>query len=208
MNSRRLIGDAPRLFRVSLSRFRLGGNRLIAGVFAAPQESAPGPTRKEGVGVNHWRLTVYQRTCRGLGSPPGLGVGDERSGPLRSAPQVHVVPLPAPRPRARKEIIVPGGHNSSPRRLNHALVLAIARAKSWMRGASQRNVRGHDRDRPTVPTQRRPCPQGLRFGYLAPVSGGSVVMESKRQIDHAKNTQSTARMAADRSSAPHYGICP
>ena len=69
MNSRRLIGDAPRLFRVSLSRFRLGGNRLIAGVFAAPQESAPGPTRKEGVGVNHWRLTVYQRTCRGLGSP-------------------------------------------------------------------------------------------------------------------------------------------
>ena len=133
MNSRRLIGDAPRLFRVSLSRFRLGGNRLIAGVFAAPQESAPGPTRKEGVGVNHWRLTVYQRTCRGLGSPPGLGVGDERSGPLRSAPQVHVVPLPAPRPRARKEIIVPGGHNSSPRRLNHALVLAIARAKSWMR---------------------------------------------------------------------------
>jgi len=137
MNSRRLIGDPPRLFRVSLSRFRLGGNRLIAGVFAAPQESAPGPTRKEGVGVNHWRLTVYQRTCRGLGSPPGLGVGDERSGPLRSAPQVHVVPLPAPRPRARKEIIVPGGHNSSPRRLNHALVLAIARAKSWMRGASQ-----------------------------------------------------------------------
>ena len=50
-----------------------------------------------------------------------------------TAPQVHVAPLSAPRPGARKEIIVPGGHNSSPRRLNHALVLAIARAKSWMR---------------------------------------------------------------------------
>jgi len=208
MNSRRLIGDPPRLFRVSLSRFRLGGNRLIAGVFAAPQESAPGPTRKEGVGVNHWRLTVYQRTCRGLGSPPGLGVGDERSGPLRSAPQVHVVPLPAPRPRARKEIIVPGGHNSSPRRLNHALVLAIARAKSWMRELRS----GTYADTTEIARQSQlndaHVRRVLRFGYLAPVSGGSVVMESKRQIDHAKNTQSTARMAADRSSAPHYGICP
>jgi hypothetical protein len=29
---------------------------------------AYGPTRAEAVGVHHWRLTVYQRTCRGLGS--------------------------------------------------------------------------------------------------------------------------------------------
>ncbi len=42
-------------------------------------------------------------------------------------------PLPAPRPRARREIIVPGGRDSPPRRLNQALILAIARAKSWMR---------------------------------------------------------------------------
>src|SRR6516162_7796768 len=31
MNSRRLIGDPPRLFRVILSRFRLRGNQLITG---------------------------------------------------------------------------------------------------------------------------------------------------------------------------------
>ena len=35
MNSRRLMGDPPRLFRVSLSLFRLRGNRLIAGVRCA-----------------------------------------------------------------------------------------------------------------------------------------------------------------------------
>ena len=32
--------------------------------------------------------------------------------------------------RARKEIIIPGGR--TPRRINHALMLAIARAKTWM----------------------------------------------------------------------------
>jgi hypothetical protein len=42
--------------------------------------------------------------------------------------QVHVAPLLAPLSRARKEIIVPGGRNSSPRRLSH----------SW---ADQRRVR-------------------------------------------------------------------
>jgi hypothetical protein len=48
-------------------------------------------------------------------------------------PKVHVAPLPAARPRARREIIVPGGRDSPPRRVNHALIFAIARAKSWMR---------------------------------------------------------------------------
>jgi hypothetical protein len=42
-------------------------------------------------------------------------------------PQVHAVPLPGPRPRARKEIIVPGGRDSTPRPLNHALILAIGK---------------------------------------------------------------------------------
>jgi len=78
------------------------------------------------------------------------------------------VPLPAPRPRARKEIIVPGGHNSSPRRLNHALILAIARAKSWMRDL--RNGTYAD----TIEIARQfqlndaHVRRILRFGYLAP----------------------------------------
>ena len=84
------------------------------------------------------------------------------------APQIHVVPLPVPRPRARKEIIVPGGRNSSPRRLNHALVLAIARAKLWMRDLRS----GEYAD--TMEIARRfqlsdaHVRRILRFGYQAP----------------------------------------
>ena len=78
------------------------------------------------------------------------------------------MPLPVPRPRARKEIIVPGGRNSSPRRLNHALVLAIARAKLWMRDLRS----GEYAD--TMEIARRfqlsdaHVRRILRFGYLAP----------------------------------------
>src|SRR6266849_2272049 len=60
---------------------------------------------------------------------PSFGESGEAGDP----PKVYTAPLPAPRPRARKEIIVPGGAASSPRRLNHALVLAIAQANTWMR---------------------------------------------------------------------------
>jgi site-specific DNA recombinase len=84
------------------------------------------------------------------------------------AAQIHVAPLPAPRPRARKEIIIPGGRDSSPRRLNHALILAIARAKSWMRDLRS----GKYAD--TMEISRRfrlndaHVRRILRFRYLAP----------------------------------------
>jgi hypothetical protein len=84
------------------------------------------------------------------------------------APQVHVAPLPDPRPRARKEIIVPGGHDSPPRRVNHALILAIARAKSWTRDL--RSGRFAD----TIEIARQfqlndaYVRRLLRFAYLAP----------------------------------------
>jgi site-specific DNA recombinase len=80
--------------------------------------------------------------------------------------KVHTAPLPAPRPRARKEIIIPGGR--TPRRINHALTLAIARAKTWMQ---------HLRDgkyQDTAEIARRfelndaHVRRVLRFGYLAP----------------------------------------
>src|SRR5262249_17736428 len=41
--------------------------------------------------------------------------------------------LPPPRPRARKEIVVPGNCGTQPRRIDQALILALARARSWMR---------------------------------------------------------------------------
>jgi site-specific DNA recombinase len=47
------------------------------------------------------------------------------------------VSLPAARPRARKEILVPGNAGLGPRRIDQALILALARAKSWMRALRQ-----------------------------------------------------------------------
>jgi hypothetical protein len=85
----------------------------------------------------------------------------------RDAPLVHATPLPPPRPRARKEIIVPGGRDSSPRRLNHALILAIARAKSWMRdlcGGKYADTMEIARQFQLSDAHVRRI---LRFGYLA-----------------------------------------
>ena len=83
-------------------------------------------------------------------------------------PKVHVAPMPTPRSRARKEIIVPGGRNSSPRRLSHALILAIARAKSWMR-----DLRGGKYADTTEIARQFQLNDAyvrrlLRFAYLAP----------------------------------------
>jgi DNA invertase Pin-like site-specific DNA recombinase len=83
-------------------------------------------------------------------------------------PKIHVALLPASRPRARKEIIFPGGRDSPPRRLNHALILAIARANSWMR-----DLRG-GKYTDTMDIARRlqlsdaHVRRILRFCYLAP----------------------------------------
>ena len=97
-------------------------------------------------------------------APSASGTPDDDG----AAPPVHVAPLPDPRPRARKEIIVPGGHNSSPRRLNRALILSIARAKSWIR-----DLRSGKYADTTEIAQRFQLNEAhvrriLRFGYLAP----------------------------------------
>jgi site-specific DNA recombinase len=77
------------------------------------------------------------------------------------------VSLPPARPRARKEILVPGSAGSGPRRVDQALILALARARSWMRA-----LRRGDSD--TVEIARRfglsnpHVRRLLRFAYLAP----------------------------------------
>ena len=65
--------------------------------------------------------------------------------------------MPAPQLRARKEIVVPG--EPTPRRVNHGLILAIARAKTWMQGF----LDGDTRTLNDAHVRRL-----LRFGFLAP----------------------------------------
>jgi hypothetical protein len=47
------------------------------------------------------------------------------------------LPFPPARPRERKEIIVPGNSGTRPRRIDQELILALARARSWMRALRQ-----------------------------------------------------------------------
>jgi site-specific DNA recombinase len=85
-----------------------------------------------------------------------------------TAATILKVSLPPARPRARKEILVPGNAGSRPRLIDQALILALARARSWMRALR----RGEHADTIEIagrfglsdPHVRRL----LRFAYLAP----------------------------------------
>jgi site-specific DNA recombinase len=83
-------------------------------------------------------------------------------------PQVHLEPMPVPRPRARKEIIIPGGRNSGPRRINQPLILAVARAKSWMHDLRARKYVDTREIAQRFKFSDEHVRRILRIGYLAP----------------------------------------
>jgi hypothetical protein len=81
-------------------------------------------------------------------------------------PKIYTAPLPGTRPRARKEIIVPGGR--MPRRINHALMLAIARAKKWMHGLREGKYEDTAEIARRFKLNDAHVRRVLRLGYLAP----------------------------------------
>src|SRR5262245_49368971 len=81
---------------------------------------------------------------------------------------VHTVKLPAAQPRARKEIIVPGEPKSAPRRISHVLVLAIARAKTWMRDLRAGKYEDTEEIARQFKLNDAHVRRLLRFCYLAP----------------------------------------
>jgi site-specific DNA recombinase len=83
-------------------------------------------------------------------------------------PQILTVGLPAPQPRARKEIIVPDKSTSTPRRISHDLVLAIARAKTWMRDLRGGKYADTEEIAQRFKLNDAHVRRLLRFGYLAP----------------------------------------
>jgi DNA invertase Pin-like site-specific DNA recombinase len=130
-----------------------------SGVWSAPTRIAVRDT-VERVVVQSDQLQIF---CR-PGATPATALEDEDG----NVPRIHVVPMPEPRPRARKEIIVPGGRDATPRRVSQPLILALARAKSWMRDLRA----GKYAD--TMEIARRfefsdeHVRRILRIGYLAP----------------------------------------
>jgi DNA invertase Pin-like site-specific DNA recombinase len=83
-------------------------------------------------------------------------------------PKALTAALPTSRPRARKEIIIPGATNTSPRRLDQALILAIARAKFWMRDLHARKYADTKEIARRFQLSDAHVRRILRFGYLAP----------------------------------------
>jgi site-specific DNA recombinase len=111
------------------------------------------------------RIVVGQdelHLIRKIASPPSGEVEEDAEA------KICKLPLPAARPRAYKEIIIPGGRDRPAGRANHALVLAIARARTWMRDL--RSGKYSD----TMDIARRfklnnaHVRRLLRFAYLAP----------------------------------------
>jgi len=112
------------------------------------------------------RVVVHRSDVEIIGKAATTSAAPTEADNGDAVPRVDKVPLPAPQPRARKEIIVPG--EPTPRRVNHGLILAIARAKRWMQGLCD----GRYQD--TAEIARRfklndaHVRRLLRFGYLAP----------------------------------------
>src|SRR5262249_51816044 len=83
-------------------------------------------------------------------------------------PKTLRLALPPPRPRERKEILVPGNSVTQPRRIDQALIFVLARSRSWMRALR----RGEFIDTAEI-AQRFGLSNAhvrrlLRFAYLAP----------------------------------------
>jgi hypothetical protein len=120
----------------------------------------------ERVVVRHNELQIIRKIV----SPrsPELGEEDPEA-------KIYTVPLPTARPRARKEIIIPGGRDGPARQANHALVVAIARGRSWMRDlrsgkyADTREIARH------FQLNEAHVRRLLRFAYLAPDVIGAIV---------------------------------
>ena len=69
---------------------------------------------------------------------------------------------------SRREIIVPGGRDTLARRLDQALILAIARAKVWMRDLRARKYADTKEIAQRFQLSDAHVRRILRFGYLAP----------------------------------------
>jgi site-specific DNA recombinase len=76
--------------------------------------------------------------------------------------------LPSPRPRERKEILIPGASGTQHRRIDQALILALARARSWMRRLRQGEFVDTAEIAQRVGLSDAHVRRLLRFTYLAP----------------------------------------
>jgi site-specific DNA recombinase len=90
--------------------------------------------------------------------------GDNQSKSLTT----FMLALPPPRPRERKEILIPGASGTQHRRIDQALILALARARSWMRRLRQGEFVDTAEIAQRFGLSNAHVRRLLRFTYLAP----------------------------------------
>src|SRR5208282_1421315 len=86
------------------------------------------PTMVDRVIVHHDEIEVALK-IKGEGGTAASIDGEDKN----ESQKTFGLPLPPSRPRERKEIFIPGNSGTQPRRIDQALILALARARSWMR---------------------------------------------------------------------------
>src|SRR5208282_645903 len=113
--------------------------------------------------VHHDEIEVTLK-IKGEGS---TAASSEAGGKSESQSTLRL-PLPPPRPRERKEILVPSNSGAQPRRVDRALVLALARARSWMRALRQAQFVDTAEIAQRYELSDAHVRRLLRFAYLAP----------------------------------------
>jgi hypothetical protein len=113
--------------------------------------------------IRHDEIEVTFK-INGAGSNAAIIDDDEKS----ESRNTLTIPLPPPRTRERKEIFVPGNSGTQPRRIDRALVLALARARSWMRALRQAEFLDTAEIAQRFAFSEPHVRRLIRFVYLAP----------------------------------------
>jgi site-specific DNA recombinase len=112
------------------------------------------------------RVVLDRREVRVIRRVAGGATRSGEVGEPDDTMNVYRAQLPAPQPRAHKEIVIPG--EPGPRRVNHGLILAIARAKRWMQGLCDGTCNDTNEIARHFKLNDAHVRRLLRFGYLAP----------------------------------------
>jgi len=114
--------------------------------------------------IHHDQIEVRLK-AKEAAPTPASARGDDKS----ESPNTISLPLPPARPRERKEIIVPSNFGTQARRVDQELILALARARSWMRALRQAEFVDTGEIAQRFRLSDAHVRRLLRFGYLAPI---------------------------------------
>ena len=164
--------DVERIVVAALGR-ELSGSEPAIDTFGVWNSETRALVREsvERIAIHDGEAQLILKT-RQAGPAGASGEGDDSED---EPPKILSLPLPTVRPRARKEIIVPGGSAGAPRHLDHALILALARARTWMRDLRGGNYADTTEIARCFDLSDAHVRRVLRFGYLAPDIVESIV---------------------------------